>query len=108
MNDSTITPGTPTQVAHPGKATLRTAVATVVGVILTLAVVLPVVTLILGEELGNYLPDAAEAWLFAASAFVVALAAAITRIMAIPALQPYLTKIGLGTGVEREAKHAAK
>lgn len=101
--------GTPTQVAHPGKATLRTAVANAVGVLVVAAVVLPLVSDIVEEELGQYLPDGWQAWLAGISAAIVALSAAVTRILAIPALQPWLTKVGLGTGVERErGRHAAR
>lgn len=101
-------PGTPTQVAHPGKATIRTVVQNVLSAILVGAIVAPIVLGIIGDELGDYVPASAMTVLIAGVAALVAISAAITRIMAIPQLQPFLVSIGLGTGVESErGRHAA-
>lgn len=94
-----IAPRTPTQVAHPGKAALRTAVAYVLAAIAFLSAAIPIVT----DTLGEYLPDAWEAWLAGAVVFLVAVATLITRLMALAKAQGFLAKIGLGTGVESEA-----
>ena len=94
-------PGTPTQVAHPMKATLRTVAAYVLALIVLLSAALPLVA----DALGPYLPEGWGAWLAGAAAFLVALAGLITRLMALPQAQAFLRLIGLGTGVESEARH---
>lgn len=94
-----IAAGTPTQVAHPWKATARTGVAYLLAAIAFLAAALPILT----EVMGDYLPASWQAWLTAAVAFLVALATLITRLMALAKAQDFLAKIGLGTGVEEEA-----
>lgn len=91
--------GTPTQVAHPWKATARTGVAYLLAAIAFLAAALPLIT----EHLGEYLPPSWQAWLTGAVAFLVAVATLITRLMALAKAQDFLAKIGLGTGVEKEA-----
>lgn len=88
--------GTPSQVTHPVKATLRTAFAYMLAAIAFLTAALPVIK----ETMGGYLPDAWAAWLTGAIAFLVALAAAITRVMALAGAQGFLTRIGLGAGVQ--------
>lgn len=93
-----IATGTPTQVAHPGKAALRTAVAYTLAAAGFLALAIP----ILIDTLGPYLPESWAAWLTGAVAFLVALATLITRLMALATAQGFLQKIGLGTGVEKE------
>lgn len=90
--------GVPTQVAHPWQATARTGVAYLLAAIAFLAAALP----ILQEVMGDYLPESWAAWLTAAVAFLVALATLITRLMALAKAQDFLSKIGLGTGVEKE------
>lgn len=86
----------PTQVEHPARAAWRTGLSTALSVVLTLGLVLPVVVSIVNAELGAYLPDAWEAWLVGAGALVTALAAAVNRIMLIPAVNAWLTKHGIG------------
>lgn len=93
-----IATGTPTQVAHPAKAALRTAVAYALAAAGFLALAIP----ILIDTMGPYLPESWAAWLAGAVAFLVALATLITRLMALAAAQDFLAKIGLGTGVEKE------
>lgn len=85
--------GVPTQVASPRKATLRTVVAVVVG----LAVVLPVVNVALGivsEELAQA-DIAVPAWLWSGLNLLIALVAVVsgivTRILAIPAVNEWIT-----------------
>lgn len=108
MTDSqTPAPGTPTQVAHPGKAALRTMVQVAIPTLLFLLLVLPlVIEAVLAEP---SLPDNLRAWLLGVSAAITAVAGIVARIMAIPALQPLLARLGIGTGVERErGAHAAR
>lgn len=89
---------TPTQVAHPWKATVRTGVAYLLASIAFLAAALPILT----EVMGEYLPPSWEVWLAGAVAFLMAMSTLITRLMALAKAQNLLAKIGLGTGVEKE------
>lgn len=91
--------GTPTQVAHSGKTVLRTLTQVVIPLLVLLAALIPLVI----EYLGPYLPETWVAWLAGAVGFLLALTALVTKVMALPALQPFLAKLGLGTGVEKEA-----
>ena len=93
----------PTQVKHPIKAALRTALAAVVVLVPTYVVVVPEVL----TGLGDYIPPAARAWLAASVVFVTALIATITRIMALPAVNDALTALGLGAEPKAKGKHEA-
>lgn len=86
-----------TQQAHPGRASWRTAVQSAIGTLLTLGVVLPIIVAVFNDQLKDYLPDAWEAWLVSAAVFVAALSATVARIMAIPAVDRWLKKIGLSS-----------
>ena len=84
--------------AHPWRAVARTALAILVGV----GIVLPVVWAVVVDELGAYVPPetvAAGAWLVG---LLVAASSAITRIMAIPAVNAWLTTVGLGAAPRTE------
>jgi len=95
-----------TQQAAPARATWRTIVQGFVSTILILGVVLPIVAQILDEELGDFIPGSWVAWLVGAAAFVAALAGALARIMAIPAVDVWLEKLRLGSAPEVDtAKH---
>ena len=95
---------TPTQVAHPWRAALRTAVA----VLLSLALVLPIVWAIIGEELekvGWAIPEPVGTVVGVIIAAITAAAAIVTRVMAIPAVSDWLTRLNLGptpAGVETQ------
>ena len=85
--------GVPTQVASPRQATKRTVVAVLVG----LAVVLPVINTALGivsDELAQA-DLAVPAWLWAALNLVIALVAVlsgiVTRVLAIPVVNDWIT-----------------
>lgn len=85
--------GVPTQVASPRQATKRTVVAVLVG----LAVVLPVINTALGivsDELAQA-DLAVPAWLWAGLNLVIALVAVlsgiVTRVLAIPAVNDWIT-----------------
>lgn len=85
--------GVPTQVASPRQATKRTVAAVVVA----LAVILPVINTVLGivsEELAQS-DLAVPAWLWAslnvAIALVAALSGIVTRVIAIPAVNEWIT-----------------
>lgn len=98
MNPNEIQPGTPTQVAHPWKAVVRTVATYVVAALAVVVAAIPIVE----DSLGPFLPEAWLAWLVGAAAVLGALQVALTRIMALGQLQDLLAKIGLGTGVEKE------
>lgn len=83
----------PTQVAFPWKATLRTALQT----FLSVAGILTLVAPMLQEFIDQFWPGSPViAWIGTGAVFTAALAALITRIMAIPAVNDLLTRIGLG------------
>lgn len=88
---------TSTQQTYPARASWRTAVQNVLSVILVLGIVAPIVAAILRDELGEYLPDAWLAWVVAAGAVLAAVAAALARIMAIPAVDAWLRHLGLSS-----------
>lgn len=95
-----IEPGTPTQVAHPGRATFRSVVQTLLAVAVGVVVLgPPIIDAILVEDT---LPEGIRTALLAVSAVVVAVGGIATRIMAIPGVNDLLGRIGLGTGVETE------
>ena len=89
---------TPSQVAHPWKATLRTVVQ--VGVVLFTFVLAvgPAILNILAEDLGAHLPPGVIAWLLTAAAVLTALSGAVARIMAIPRVNEALSKVRLDAG----------
>lgn len=78
----------PTQVDHPFKATMRTFVQALIG----LVSVWSIVDLVLTDFLNEVGWASALPYLAIASAIV----AAVARIMAIPQVNAWLTKIGLG------------
>lgn len=83
----------PTQVRYPWKATIRTAIQTFLSAAAILALVAPE----LQAFVDQFWPGSpVVAWIGAGAVFVAALAALITRIMAIPAVDAALTKVGLG------------
>lgn len=89
---------TTTQQQHPGRATARTVVQGVVATVATLGLILPTVAQIINEDLGAYLPEDWVAWLIGAAAAIAAVAGALARIMAIPAVDAALERLGLGSG----------
>lgn len=82
-----------TEIWYKAQRVLRTIVAVVIPAFLGFAVLLPQLIDALG------LPDDStlRLWLLGIAAAVTAVAGAITRIMAIPAVNAWLTKIGLGS-----------
>lgn len=80
-----------TQVAYPWKATVRTMIQVAVPTLGALALVLGYINDAFPE-----LPPEVSAWIVGAAALLVSLAGLITRVMAIPAVEDFLTKLGLG------------
>lgn len=78
---------------YKAQRVLRTIVQTAIPAFLTFALVLPQII----EALGLPVTSELYGWLIGLAAGVTAVAAAITRIMAIPAVNAFLVKIGLGS-----------
>ncbi len=87
----------PTQVRHPNKAALRTFVQTLLAAVALLGLVVPEVVDIILEETDGNLPDGFRVVLLAASAGVATIAAIVARIMAIPAVEVLLRRVGLAS-----------
>ena len=78
---------------YKGKRVLRTLVQVAIPSFLSFAFVLPLII----EALGLPVDSELRLWLLAVAAGVTAVAGAITRVMAIPAVNAWLIKIGLGS-----------
>lgn len=83
----------PTQVASPWRATLRTYAQTFLAVLLALVAIAPVVQDFVAEVAPG---SPVLGFIAAASGGIAALAAAITRIMALEKVNDVLTRFGLG------------
>jgi hypothetical protein len=88
---------TTTQQQHPARATWRTTLANVLSMIIVVGLVAPIVAGIIDEELTAYLPPDWIAWIVATGALLAAVAGALTRIMAIPAVDRALAHLGLSS-----------
>lgn len=94
-----MTTTTPTQILHPWIATLRTLLAIVAGSVVAIFGFITALTVFAPQFLAAIaaiLPPEWLAWATAAVATLGAVSAAITRIMAIPGVNAWLTKIRLG------------
>lgn len=90
---SEVNPTDPTQVSYPWKTAVRTAIQTFLAVAGVLTIVAPQ----LQEFIDQFWPGSPViAWIGVGATFIAALAALVTRIMAIEAVNAALTKIGLG------------
>lgn len=87
----------PAQLDHPERASRRTALQTVLSVVLVAGVAAPVVANIISEELVGVLPENWIAWAVGILGGITAVSAALTRIMAIPAVDALLERIGMST-----------
>ncbi|WP_449280428.1 hypothetical protein [Leucobacter sp.] len=76
----------------PGTRTLRTGLAVGLTAVIALVGVLPEILEILVDELGVHLPEQLRLWLLGAAAVVTALSMAVTRIMAIPLVNDWLSR----------------
>lgn len=86
-------PGTPTQVAHPWKAVVRTLVASGVGVALAWT------ARVLGIDLAGLEAEIVNSLSLGVWALITG---AVQWLLSRPKLQGFWTAIGLGTGVEKE------
>jgi len=91
--------GTPTQVAHPGRAILRTFVAALVGVVLAWVV------RTVGVDLAGFSDVIVDS--LTAAAWAVG-TGVIQWLLSHPRLQRFFEIIGLGTGVEKEGLPVAR
>lgn len=82
------------QSAFPGRAVVRTFVQTWLPGLLAALVVVPE---ILDAILAGPLPDDVRAWLVAAATAVAAVSATVARVMAIPAVDAFLQRLGLSS-----------
>lgn len=97
---TTPAPGTPTQVAHPWRAVLRTLVAAGVGVVVAW------VARTLGVDLADLTPEIVDS----ITGFVWAIATGVVQwLLTRPAVESWLRRYapGLATGVHREAPRTA-
>jgi hypothetical protein len=78
---------------YKAQRVLRTIVQVGIPAFLTFALVLPQII----EALGLPVDSELRLWLLGVAAIVTAVAAALTRIMAIPAVNSWLIRIGLGS-----------
>lgn len=76
----------------PGRRTARTALAVGLSSLVGLVIVLPEILQIIVDEFGAQLPEHIRLWLLAAAGVITALAAAVTRIMAIPIVNDILSR----------------
>ena len=91
-----------TQVAYPGRAVLRTLVQIGIPSFVGLVVVVPLIIQIVLEELGEHMPESLRLWLVGAAAVITAAGLAITRVMAIPAVNHWLARLGLAATPKNE------
>lgn len=83
----------PSQVAFPWRAALRTGFQTALTVLSVLIIALPMVS----DFVAEFWPDSPViAWIAGGTALAGALAALLTRIMAIPGVDELLTRFGMG------------
>lgn len=88
----------------PGERVKRTGFQTIIPAVLVLVVVGPTVIEIVDEELGDRLPEGFRLWMLAAAGFLTAVAMIISRVSAIPEVNDWLSRIGLGTVPARQAR----
>lgn len=88
---------TTTQQKYPGRATVRTAVQTILGFVVSLSVVVPLVLAAADETLGDLIPESARAAVWGIGAGTVAVSLFVARVMAIPAVDSWLRKLKLSS-----------
>jgi hypothetical protein len=67
-----------------------------------LVVVVPLIIQIVLEELGEHMPDSLRLWLVGAATVITGVGVALTRIMAIPAVNSWLARFGLAATPKKE------
>lgn len=89
-----------------GQRVLRTAVQVLVAAASLLAVVVAVAPDVV-QAIADVLPASWVAWLVGAIAFLASVSAALSRVMAIPAVNALLTRVGLGSVPRAAAQRQA-
>lgn len=89
----------PTQVRRPWRSMFRTAVQVAIPTILSLGIVVPEIVKIVMEEAGESMPAGVRLVLLGVSGAIVAIAAALSRIMAIPQVEAFLRRYKLLKGL---------
>lgn len=103
MNDhrtSPEPPPTPPPVPFPAQRIIRTVIQTTAAVLLSSVACITTASLIapqLLEAIRELLPDDVYAWAAAAVATTAAISAALARIMAIPGVNHFLTRLSAGS-----------
>ena len=88
----------PTQVVEPGRTTVRTAIQTAIGIVLAAGLVIPAAIAIIGDEFAAWTSPEVVRVLGVVSAVAIATSSALARIMAHPAVNAWLARVGLGAG----------
>lgn len=83
----------PTQTVYPWKAAVRTGLQALTSALIIFALIGPLVAEFVAEQFPG---SPVVNWITVGVTFTVALSALVARIMAIPAVNELLTKIGLG------------
>ena len=91
-----------TQVAFPGKAVLRTLVQIGIPAFVGLVIVIPLIIEAVLAEVGEFMPEQLRLWLLGAATLITAVGLAITRVMAIPAVNLWLARLGLAATPKNE------
>lgn len=88
----------PTQVSNPGAATKRTlfALITALPVLMVVLFTISGILLELDVQFGANLPENISANIVAVAGIFIGIATTITRVMAIPVVNKWLTSVGLG------------
>lgn len=88
-----------------GERVKRTALQVGVPAFLFLVVVLPPVLEVIDTELGEHLPEGFRLWMLGAATVLTAVSVAVTRIMALPVVNDWLSRYTpFGTTKPKEAK----
>ncbi|MFJ4166276.1 hypothetical protein ACIPY5_12030 [Microbacterium sp. NPDC089698] len=80
----------------PNQRSIRTALQVILAVVAALGIVVAVAPQVL-DAVADVLPGPAVAWLAGAIATLAGISAAISRVMAIPAIDEWLKKFGAGS-----------
>jgi hypothetical protein len=102
---------TPTQVQHPNRAALRTFLQAWVPLLALALVVVPIIVDIILDEAGKAgvdIPPGLRLILVGIATAAALISAVISRIMAIPAVEQLLQRLGLGAEPRSEALAAAE
>lgn len=91
-----------TQQRYPWRAALRTAVQVLVALPAGLLVLATVLDIVAQDAVASYLPGPWVAWLVAASGVCAAVAGALSRVMAVPAVDAWLRRVGLASTPDRQ------